>query len=416
MTTTEFTIPATDWADFQADIAKLNRRAVKLGAPEITVSVLRHEKVTRKHTIIFDSTTERSREYQCDALVIELTGEAPRLNGWEFLARVEYLSDGASVLFHTVPSSTGATVDDRFRALSPDTCEHCNKRRRRTDTFIIRSVESGEQKQVGRQCLADFTGINDPRLIGAAASRLHTYEQIHEGSEHCWRGYFENRCDTLEALTLTSAYITLYGWVSRAAEGSGIGQATAGLVNKHYWFKADEHARTVMAKALNEIETNPVHAQRAGEVVAWIKGWLAQHARSDYEKNLVTLVVNDLTEAKHLGLVCSGVQAYLRHMEREAELSIKRKQLASSTHVGDVKQRLRNIAATITTARPMESVYGPSTLVKLVTVDGNVFTWFATGDRVVTPGTAVVFDGTVKAHKERDGIKETVLTRVALRK
>lgn len=414
MPTTEFTIPVTAWTDFQADLAKLNKRAAKLGCDPITATVLRHEKVKRQHTVV-DGTWQRTREYECDAIVIALDGVAPRLNGWEFLARVEYLSDGASVLFHSVPVSTGAVVDDRFRSLRPDTCEHCNKVRRRNDTFIVRNVESGEQKQVGRQCLADFTGINDPRIAAAAASRLHTYESIREGADHCWRGHFVNRCDTLEALTLTSVYITLYGWVSRKTADATGNRPTSSMVMRHYWGKVDECTRGMMAKARNEIENNPLHAQRASEVVAWIKTWLTQNAKSDYDKNLITLVLNDLTESKHLGIVCSAVQAYLRHMEREAELKTKREQGAASQHVGEIKQRLRNVAATVTMARPMESIYGASTLMKLASADGNVFTWFATGDRIITPGTPVVFDGTIKAHKERNGVKETQLSRVVLR-
>ena len=56
--------------------------------------------------------------------------------------------------------------------------------------------------------------------------------------------------------------------------------------------------------------------------------------------------------------------------------------------------------------------WGPTTLVKFIDNDGNLLTWFASGDRDYNVGEAGFITGTVKQHKEYQGIKETSVSRV----
>ncbi len=56
--------------------------------------------------------------------------------------------------------------------------------------------------------------------------------------------------------------------------------------------------------------------------------------------------------------------------------------------------------------------FGPSELVKMTDEDGNLFAWFTGSRPRFDTGDKIVADGTVKAHKEFNGILETQLTRV----
>jgi hypothetical protein len=406
----QFTIPMTAWQDFVAKIAKLNKRAAKLGCEPISYEVLSEGEVRRSHTFK-TADGEYTKEYRSKARTIELRGAAPKLEGWQFIARIEYLSDAVSVLFHSVPGNE-IKIDDRFRSMRPGTCEHCKKWRMRRDCFVVRNADTGTQTQVGRQCLADFTGINTPQAIAAKASWLSTFSDLRDESERWWGGHFANVIDTQHVLSLTSAYIAASGWNPKS---SGVGTPTASLVGEHFFLNSTRDAkyRAFMRQIADQAET-PEHQDRARRVVTWIKDDLAARARSDYEMNLVTLVAGDLCEQKHLGIVCSAVAAYQRAMNQAVEYAKKREALKDSQHVGEVGKRLRGLKVKVQFVRAMEGDFGPRTLVKFLDGAGNVLTWFASSDRDYTVGACATIDGTVKDHRDYQGVKETQLTRVAV--
>lgn len=411
---TEYAIPLTHWADFIARMHKLNRKAAKLGCEPVKITVVEQRKVERRHHWKVDG-QEHSRAYMVDAKIIDVEGKAPQLAGYQFVAKVEYLSDGASVLFHTVPGCD-VKIDERIRSLRPSVCEHCAKIRRRAETFVVRNIATGEQKQVGRNCLADFTGINTPEKIAGMTKWLYTFSNLDAEIDGYWGGpggFFESTVDTVEALALTSAAIGLFGWTPRSAADEGR-RATADMVGVCFALKQSPSEIEFTRKLRREIEAKPEHVERATAVVAWIKSDLRARAKSDYEMNLVTLVVNDLTERRHLGIVCSAVSAYLRAMNQKIEYAKKAEKLSSSQHVGEVKVRLRNIQATVDTMRMLEGGdWGPRTMIKFIDDSGNLMTWFASGDFPgLKPGGKVKITGTVKAHNEYQGVKETQLTRV----
>jgi len=333
----------------------------------------------------------------------------------QFIAKVEYLSDSKSVLFHTVPGAN-VKINERFRELKPSICEHCNKSRMRSETFIVCNTITGEQKQVGRNCLADFTGIHTPQQLAGKASWLQSFQNLKEELGEYWSSgkLFGQTVDTEEMLALTSAYITMFGWVPKSACQAG---ATSNLVARHYWpgggFSKGEAEE--MAKAWDLIETDPKHNARAAEVVAWIKNELAAKARSDYEMNLVTLVALNLTEQKHTGIVCSAVSAYQRAMNQQVEYAKKKEANKNSQYLGAVGQRMKDFPVKVEFVKSMEGAFGATTLIKFSDAAGNLMSWFASGDRDYKVGESIVIDGTVKAHKEYQGIKETALTRVKLK-
>jgi hypothetical protein len=166
----QYTIPLSQWADFVASMAKLNRKAAKLDCQAITWDVLGEGMVERTYSYKNWQGETIDKKVNVKARTIELHGAAPKLEGFLFIARIEYLQGGLK-LFHQVPGAE-VKVDERFRALDSTVCEHCNKRRNRTDSFVVMACDTGVQTQVGRQCLADFTGINDPARIAGKAQWL----------------------------------------------------------------------------------------------------------------------------------------------------------------------------------------------------------------------------------------------------
>ena len=406
--TQTYTIPADHISDFTASIAKLNRKAVKLGCDPITFVIGEKKLVERTFYYNVNTREEYSRKYKIEAFEVSMTGSAPVLAGFQFIARIEYLSDSKSVLFHTVPGSN-VKIDERFRGLDASVCEHCNMKRRRNDTFVVLETSTGKQTQVGRQCLADFTGINDPEKVAQRAAFLSVYENLRDYEEGFWGAVREDTIDTMEALALTSAYIGKIGWVPKSAcEGN----PTANSVADHFstFIKTSEEAKFL--RSMRDLSKETFHQERATKVVEWIKNELSQTAKSDYELNLVTLTVNELTQRRHLGIVCSAVSAYQRAMNQKVEYANKREAAKASKFFGTVGERARDLKVTVQFVKSFEgSLYGPTTLVKFVTEKGEILTWFASGDRNYQAGQEVVIDGTVKSHKAYQGIEETQMSR-----
>lgn len=72
--------------------------------------------------------------------VVLLAPKAPKVEGWEFVAALTHV-EGVGAVLRVVPGAEVAEGElARFRTASPENCDHCHQKRRRTDTFIVRKV------------------------------------------------------------------------------------------------------------------------------------------------------------------------------------------------------------------------------------------------------------------------------------
>ena len=91
---------------------------------------------------------------------------------------------------------------------------------------------------------------------------------------------------------------------------------------------------------------------------------------------------------------------------------------SNSEFIGDIKQRLRDMEVVYTNCRTIESYYGVS-LVYTFKLGDNVLTWFCSGkgiDPDIEIGETVLLTGTVKDHKEYNGVKQTYLNRCIVKR
>lgn len=91
---------------------------------------------------------------------------------------------------------------------------------------------------------------------------------------------------------------------------------------------------------------------------------------------------------------------------------------SNSEYIGEIKQRLRDIEAVYTNCRTVEGFYGAS-LCYTFKAGENVLTWFCSGkgiDPEIEIGETVLLTGTVKDHKEYNGIKQTLINRCIVKR
>ncbi len=208
-----FKIPEDNLADLQVKIAKLAKKAAKLGLEPITLAVGEFVDVP-----VLDEDKQPTGVIRriFDVLV---SGPTPKLAGWEFVATLEGME--GEVMIRTTPSHN-TKLPTRFRnyATVAD-CEHCKLRRRRAETFVLQH-DDGRLVQVGRQCLGDFLGGQNPQAVAAMAEMLWsacedaTAAEEDESGGGGGFGGGSNRVSTIGWLSFVAAAIRKEGWMSKA--------------------------------------------------------------------------------------------------------------------------------------------------------------------------------------------------------
>lgn len=395
-----YVIPDHYLADAQAAFAKLAKRAAKrlegCASPALVyVATGMHEHIwyvgDKRHSRLIPAHFAR------------IDGAAPKLAGWSLAARLIVTETGERIL-KAVP---GVELPARFRDTGTE-CEHCQTARFRKDVFVCHNEERGEWKQIGRTCVRDFLGHDPARLLAAFVAVSVIGKEF---GDFLSGGHAYATFDTVSLLEYTAACIRVDGWTSRAKADAAQKTATSSTV-------IDCFARgEVGARARERYAVTARDTETARDALQWVRGALAaQETHSDYEFNLVASLRHAVIDARTVGIAASSVQAYLRAMSREAELNSKRAANALSVFVGTEKERLKDIAVTIEFKTLIESDFGASYLLKMRRADGCLFSWFCSGRGAdeFKPGDAALVTGTVKAHREYKGTKETQLTRCKL--
>jgi hypothetical protein len=376
-----FSIPVFRKTDITTRLEKLARKAAKNGNPDITYA--------------FGATSTREVDTEfgprlIDFVEIIVSGEAPRISGWDFLARIELL--GEENLIHRVPGIS-KEIEDRFR-VHDGFCDHCNSARRRNDVFVLDNDE--KQIAVGRQCLREFLGIDDPKMIVARAQFFEELKKMSDedsiGSIASW-----NFVDLHEVLVLAAANIRLNGYISKAKqEQTGLpttGQAVVwGLsgIPAYIVKEVTKEDRNWAEKTVNFFRRDTSFG-------------------NEYMDNIRVLVKQDIIKKDHIALISSAVITAQRELAPKVEVK-------ESDFVGEVKGRLKDISLLLEKIIFLGAgSFGPTYLHLLKDTDGNAFSWI-TGNKVQeAEGTILTVDATVKEHKVYKGTKQTVLTRAKIK-
>jgi len=368
-----------------AKVADLNKRAAKHSLAPVQVDVLR--------TVEFVRLYSKGRFGQSVPLyTVAISGVEPCIAGWRLVGKVEF----DPVIGNVVKALVDAELNVRYRTIGP-VCEHCNSRRRRNDVLILRH-ESGEEKVVGRNCLADFIRDGDAETLARFAEFA---ERINECGDSECEGDYESWGEGRPApyatvqnyLAMVSCIIRKFGWTSKTAARN-----LDDVMPTTYWAGCCYFGRKPEA-FIEKYELFPTEkdAARAAAAIEWAK--TKRGDKSEYLDTIARLADCINVRWKYDGYLASIISAYGREMEQEVERRAKAKE---RTFIGTVGERMRGVQATVTRLRFTEGMYGPKTIVTLeVPVDGKraVLTWFATGDRDAdfTEGATVVIDATVRS-------------------
>ena len=312
----------------------------------------------------------------------------------------------------------GREVPREFRGRGP-VCDHCKAIRRRNDIFIVCN-EEGVYKGVGRNCLTDFLGHKNPHAIAAIAEFWFAIETIGSDAESDSELGLGGSCKywSLEHyLAIVGVAIRGYGWLSRTKARETGERSTADIA---WGAMVNDKSREYFIADCGWV--TEADAATAAAAIAWAAD--LHNTAVDFNDYLYSINVvarAAVVEGRTDGLAASIVSGYLREVDRAAMAARE----AHSVYFGEVGKREDFTLTLATEPRSFESNWGASWLYKFTDAAGNIATWWASdnglGDcdaegvfHALVVGDTKVFKATIKKHEEFRGVRNTVLTRVAI--
>lgn len=329
-------------------------------------------------------------------VMVEAEGVAV-VNGWKFIATIVHTEKG-----NIINKACEVEVPERYYNSDP-VCEHCNSNRRRKDTFLVMNEETGEFKQVGKSCLADFThGMSAEGVAKYTA----LFEELIEGETPYDSGCGMSYYPVAEYLAYVAETIKHFGYTRTKDEG----RSTKERAVEYYGM---EHGRCfpetaeILAEEMASVSFNANSADSI-KMVENALAWLAeQDETNDYMHNLKTACSLEYTEYRNLGVIASLFPAYQREVGYQTKRAAQKANEKKSVHVGAVGDRIEVVIDSIKCVTSWETQFGTTMIYKIVDANGNVYTW-KTGSYV---SEISKIKGTVKGHNEYRGIKQTEMTR-----
>ena len=381
-----YTIPVERREEVEKLAARLQKKAAKYGS-RFTIQY-GDPYATEVPVYEIDDMTQakvHKRDQLVEVFDLAVDGDIIRKDGYEVIAQIEHL-DGGNVVVPFGGELKHEWINSDCR------CEHCRTNRVRSKTFIVRG-EAGDELQVGSTCLFDYCGIN-PQVIGyrnqlteiLVGNDIEHYDFIGSPVAHAY--------DTVEALAVATKVYREQGYVRSGEPGSN---------KERIWSKYWDYVQDLTELELEE-------AYRMAET---IKDMDSSDAISFLLVNVKSLVETTYCKSSHFGYIGYAPVAYEKYL-KEVEARNKRAEereamKESSEYVGEVGKRMTFSIRESKLITSWESAWGTTFLYKFLDDQGNVLVWFAS--RPMADLNVTELKATVKDHKERYGVKQTILTR-----
>jgi hypothetical protein len=416
----KFVVSASELAYVQGKLAKLVKRASKIGVPPMVLTVVREfdeEIVGDDGTVIVKKMAE-----------ITLTGEAPKYGGWTFVATVEPIDGEETNMIHKMPG-IGVDVPVEYRTATMFRCDHCNTKRERNEIFVIRH-ENGEFKVVGRQCIKDFMGYHaSPMALVRLAQSWSDF--VAEARTLGGGGDGERFVSLREFIFRAAYFVNTYGYQKYYTEDVYRAPRPAtkyvtyetfyipmkqAKIDQYYGFFYNSDGTMpgnfgTGTKTMSEEEYRDAKdlADKAYDHMCTLVAG-EEDALNDYFYNMRNVMQMKYIPQRYAGYAASVFPVYLKHIGAEREKNEKKQ----SNFVGVVGEKITFVGKLID-VRGFTSSFGEGKLLTFGDADGNRYKWFtgtSYGDALV--GDMVTVTGKVKKHDEYNGFKSTVITRAKI--
>lgn len=379
-----YTIPEASREAIQKLIARNQRKAERYGTP---LSAEYGDTYAKMIPVYSSDGTVKEKLYEKLYEFFDLTIESEiiRKDGYTVAAQIEHLAGG------NVVSTFDGDCKPEWSELKPH-CDHCNGNHGQRVTFIVRH-EDGTEKQVGSTCLKGYCGIN-PQAIGWANELVEVL--IGQDEEHFdWIGKgVQPALHTIDALALAAMLQRTKGYTA-SSEYNSNKEMLIGLISDGAKAEQRDH-------------------DLALEIEKLLTGMTREEAFAANMNNVKSLLECGYCKKAHLGYIAYAPLAYERYMKKQAEKQQREASMdaerVASRYIGEIGQRMEIEVSDISLLTSWESEWGWTYLYKIVDTLGNVMIWYAS--RAIEGAKKI--KATIKSHSERDGVKQTVITRCSV--
>jgi hypothetical protein len=315
--------------------------------------------------------------------------QQPVLNGWSLVAVYDWETNADGERTCYVSPVPGQMVLPEFRNVEDGECNHCNTNRRRNKSMLI-TKNFLEYKVVGSTCIKDFLGHMSPNSL----IDVFSFEQELRGywTEEYTGTTLTDMVSVPYLFELAAMFTRMYGYRNTSSAGATVDH----VINYLSPSSADE------VNFRNNNAPSVLDTTTAQQTIKWIS---EQSTASDYIDTLTKCVKAGVVTHKRFGVVCSAPAVFMKTLADNSKPT-------SNEWIGTIKDRMKYLAGTVKRVRYAEGAYGTTTIVTITNCSGDELVWFASSALEIEVGEEWFFDATIKAHKEFNGIKQTVLTRV----
>lgn len=345
-------------------------------------------------------------------------------DGWVFGGTVEPSGVAGKnfINFPILKDEDSNPVPTKYFSSNPCSCDYCKTDRKRNKTYLVTNRATGEWKQLGKECLKLFvTGID----VDAIAT-FESFVKEAEGAENPGDEFFYNRrarfVEVQRALELAQAATKMFGFVAtRDSVGDRNVFSTKNIVQakilKEMGCPSDllnvdssdrEKINLAVAKLTVYMTSAEAEERISNDTIA-LREVVAELPDEPYYNNLKTVLANEYVPLDKLGLLVSAPKAISRYYELKKAQEEKERLAAESNYLGSIGEK---ISVNFVSGREIaccETQFGLLHIYEFKDANGNTVVWKSSSSKDI-PENGVV-TGTVKAHEEYNGVKQTVILR-----
>ena len=370
---------------FAESFKSLQRKAKRLGIepPTFTVLGTRVESVD-VHTYDPMGNHVKKNTIQAEVYDIQVAGAERKImiGGWEFVAKLTPHGDG-----NIVSMFSEEVIPDQYRTCEIG-CDHCESNRRRNDSFVLR--RDGGWKQVGRNCLSNFTQVASAERLAAefefCASVSRFLKEDYGDGERVFAGGGQVHAYSLSRAVAIALEVHEGQYIGAAmAEEKGV-DSTASVVKYHL---------------VDDRKASPENESAALELIEEAK--LLPDDGSQYMSNLKTILRSGYVTWQTMGVGVSVIAA----INRSRRTKVQAEASAKSQHIGTVGERIMVQGEVVNRIR-FDTQFGHTEKVILRDADGNLLVANNLPGKI---GEVVRVKATIKDHSVFRGVNQTVLSR-----
>ena len=361
-------------------------------------------------------------------IIVEVDGTA-KIDNWECVATLEITSAGNIIK----RINTEMDIPQRFWT-SENICEHCNTRRQRNKLYIIHNVKTGDFKQVGKNCLLEYTnGLNAEYVTGwiDGITELEEYDGFIGGGSH--KRYF----DIKDVLGYATELINKVGYFNSSVKGvatrtcvdellTGNGTSNDYLIDRVYRLNKRFHDYHYDNVALETSDFNKEETSKKVEkIIEYYKG--LNDDGSEFLHNIKVFLEIGFVDHSGFGYICYLPQGYDKYIQREIARAERTKANKASNYYGVEKKRYKDVKAIIFDCLyTYSNQWGVGYIYRITLENGEQLIWKTSKDVIdmISEDTGIDYDEvemdkyiidtltfTVKSHSEYKGTKQTEITR-----